>query len=96
MNTLRPRGPGIEQPITTVELFFDLDYAAVLVLLAPLGPHLSALALSATVAALLSALALWELRTREVPGVRLGTHTDATGALGRDLGIRQHQQEGTS
>jgi low temperature requirement protein LtrA len=37
--------------------------AAVLVLLAPLGAQISALALSATVAALLSALALWELRT---------------------------------
>jgi hypothetical protein len=32
------------------------------VLLAPLGSQISALALSATVAALLSGLALWELR----------------------------------
>lgn len=31
--------------------------------LAPIGSQLSALALSATVTALLSALALWELRT---------------------------------
>jgi low temperature requirement protein LtrA len=40
-----------------------LAVAALLVLLAPLGSHISALALSATVAALLSALAVWELRT---------------------------------
>jgi low temperature requirement protein LtrA len=39
-----------------------LTVAAILVLLAPLGAQVSALALSATVAALLSALALWELR----------------------------------
>ena len=39
-----------------------LAVAAILVLLAPLGSQISALALSATVAALLSALALWELR----------------------------------
>ena len=41
-----------------------LAVAAILVLLAPLGSQISALALSATVAALLSALALWELRPR--------------------------------
>jgi low temperature requirement protein LtrA len=40
-----------------------LAAAALLVLLAPLGPQISALALSATVVALLCALALWELRT---------------------------------
>jgi ABC-type nickel/cobalt efflux system permease component RcnA len=40
-----------------------LAVAALLVLLAPLGAQISALALSATVAALLGALALWELRT---------------------------------
>jgi low temperature requirement protein LtrA len=39
-----------------------LAVAAVLVLLAPVGGHVSALMLSAIVAALLSALALWELR----------------------------------
>jgi low temperature requirement protein LtrA len=39
-----------------------LTVAAVLVLLAPVGSQVSALALSATVAGLLSALALWELR----------------------------------
>jgi low temperature requirement protein LtrA len=39
-----------------------LAAAALLVLLAPLGTQISALALSATVAGLLSALALWELR----------------------------------
>jgi low temperature requirement protein LtrA len=40
-----------------------LTVAAILVLLAPLGSHVSALALSAAVAALLGALAVWELRT---------------------------------
>jgi hypothetical protein len=40
-----------------------LAVAAILVLLAPLGSQISALALSVAVAALLSALALWELRT---------------------------------
>jgi low temperature requirement protein LtrA len=39
-----------------------LAVAAVLVLLAPVGVHVSALMLSAIVAALLTALALWELR----------------------------------
>jgi low temperature requirement protein LtrA len=58
-----------------------LAVAAILVLLAPLGSQISALALSATVAALLSALALWELRA---PG---------HGVLLRHL---QQQQEGTS
>jgi len=45
-----------------------LAAAAVLVLLTPLGSRISALALSATVAALLSALVLWELRTSAVHG----------------------------
>ncbi len=40
-----------------------LAVATVLVLLAPIGSQVSALALSATVAALLSALAVWELWT---------------------------------
>jgi low temperature requirement protein LtrA len=40
-----------------------LAVAALLAALAPLGSQISALALSATVAALLGALALWELRT---------------------------------
>jgi low temperature requirement protein LtrA len=40
-----------------------LAVAAILVLLAPIGSQISALALSATVAAVLSALALWETRT---------------------------------
>jgi low temperature requirement protein LtrA len=39
-----------------------LAVAAILVLLTPFGSQISALALSATVAALLTALALWELR----------------------------------
>ena len=41
-----------------------LAVAALLVLLAPLGSAISALALCATVAALLCALALWELSIR--------------------------------
>jgi low temperature requirement protein LtrA len=57
--------------------------AAVLVLLAPVGSHVSALVLSATVAALLSALALWELR---VPG----RHSHV-----RELRHLHPQQEGT-
>jgi low temperature requirement protein LtrA len=43
-----------------------LAVAALVVLLAPVGSQVSALALSATVAALLSALAVWELRTPAV------------------------------
>lgn len=59
-----------------------LAVAALLVALAPVGAQISALALSAIVAALLSALALWELRA------------PAHGAL---LAHLQHQQqEGTS
>jgi low temperature requirement protein LtrA len=60
-----------------------LAVAAILVLLAPLGSQMSALALSATVAALLSALALWELRA-------LARHS----LLG-ELRHLQPQQEGT-
>jgi low temperature requirement protein LtrA len=40
-----------------------LAVAVILLLLAPIGAQISALALSATVATLLSALALWELRS---------------------------------
>jgi low temperature requirement protein LtrA len=46
-----------------------LAVAAVLLALAPLGAHVSALALSAAVCALLCGLALWELRT-PVLGIR--------------------------
>jgi low temperature requirement protein LtrA len=74
-----------------------LAVAAVLVLLAPLGPLVSALALSAIVAALLSAAALWELRApvRSL-AARLGSPADASGVPGGDLGpqLQQHQ-EGT-
>jgi low temperature requirement protein LtrA len=65
-----------------------LAVAAILVLLVPLGSQVSALALTATVAVLLSALALWELWTparRRLAGVLLG-----------DLRHVQQQQEGTS
>jgi hypothetical protein len=69
-----------------------------LVLLAPLGSQISALALSATVAALLSVLALWELRTpaHDGLGTRLGMPTDAPRRLMRDLRHLQQQQEGTT
>ena len=66
-----------------------LAVAAILVLLVPLGSQISALALSATVAALLSALALWELRTLA------HAHGDPTGhADGRDP--RAHGRPSTS
>ena len=71
-----------------------LAVAAILVLLAPLGSQISALALSATVAALLSALALWELRPHAQ-----GSDWGADGRAGRphrDLRHLQQQQEGTS
>jgi hypothetical protein len=68
------------------------------VLLAPLGSQISALALTATVAALLSALALWELRTaaHDALGTQLGALTDAPRVLMGDLRHLQQQQEGTS
>ena len=58
----------------------------------------SAPALSATVAAWPSALALWELRTTAhvALGTPLGAPTDAPRALMGDLRHLQHQQEGTS
>jgi low temperature requirement protein LtrA len=58
-----------------------LAVAALLAALAPVGSQISALALSAIVAALLSALALWELRAP---------------AHGVVLAHLQQQQEGTS
>ena len=75
-----------------------LAVAAILVLVVPLGSQISALALSATVAALLSALALWELRAiaHDALATRLGTSTDATRGLMGDLRHLQQQQEGTS
>jgi low temperature requirement protein LtrA len=69
-----------------------LVLAALLVLLAPLGSRISALALSAVVAALLSLLALRELRL----GTRLGAPTDAPGVRVGDRRHLQPQQEGTS
>ena len=62
---LRPRGSGLPQPTTTVELFFDLVYvkrvalALLLVLLVPVGGAVSVLALSIVVASLLPR---WDLR----------------------------------
>jgi low temperature requirement protein LtrA len=71
--------------------------AGLLVLLAPVGAHISALALSAIVGALLIGLALWESPpaarpARGATGVR---HGRAWRAGGRPS-IRQQQQEGTS
>jgi low temperature requirement protein LtrA len=58
-----------------------LAVAAILVLLIPLGPRISALALSGSVAALLSALALWESRTptRDVWETGLDASAEAGG-----------------
>ena len=66
-----------------------LAVAAILVLLAPIGSQMSALALSATVVALLSAVALWELRTpaRHAPGARLRSRDTAGAGLVGDAGI---------
>jgi low temperature requirement protein LtrA len=75
-----------------------LAVAAVLVLLAPLGAQISALALCTTVAALLTALALWELRmprAHQALGTRLVAPTDATTGLISDLRRVQQQPEGT-
>jgi hypothetical protein len=72
--------------------------AAALVLLIPVGSQLSALALSATAAVLLGALALWELRTpaRHSLGTRRGSSTDARGARSGELQHVQQHQEGSS
>jgi low temperature requirement protein LtrA len=74
-----------------------LAVAGLLVVLAPVGDQVSALALSAMVAALLTALALWELRAPVPPvGAGLITATDAHRVPVADLGRLQQQQEGTS
>ena len=75
-----------------------LAVAAFLVLLAPIGSQISALALSAMVAVLLSALAVWELRTppRHRLGIRLGSPTDACGARLGDPRPVQQPLEGPS
>jgi low temperature requirement protein LtrA len=74
-----------------------LSGAAILVLLAPIGSQISALALSATVAAVLSALALWELGVpaRQALRIRLGAPTGAPDGLIGDLRHLQGQHEGT-
>ena len=66
-----------------------LAVAAILVLLAPIGCQMSALALSATVVALLSAVALWELRTpaRHASGTQLRSRDTAGAGLVGDAGI---------
>jgi low temperature requirement protein LtrA len=75
-----------------------LAVAAILVLLTPIGSRMSALVLSATVTAVLSALALWELRSPATDGARIRLRTPAAtrGALAGELRHLQHQQEGTS
>ena len=72
-----------------------LAAAATLVLLAPIGTQIDALALSAAVAMLLVAIAVWELR--EAPVARLGSSTDALPPLVSDrrLGSQGQQPEGT-
>jgi low temperature requirement protein LtrA len=73
-----------------------LAVAAVFVLLAPVAGHLSALALSALVGALLTGLALWELPLAARPlGMRLGSSTDARDGTRRRSSLRQPQREGT-
>jgi len=71
--------------------------AAALVLLVPIGTQISALALSASVAAMLGTLALWELRptVRHSLGTRLGSSTDARAPHMGDLRHVQQHQEGT-
>jgi low temperature requirement protein LtrA len=68
-----------------------LAVAAVLVLLAPVGWQISALALSAAVAALLSALVLWELRAP----ARHAQGTDRARRRWQTFRHIGHQQEGT-
>jgi low temperature requirement protein LtrA len=60
-----------------------LMVAAILLGLAPFGAQISALALSLIVAGVLTALALWELRTPayDARGMRLAARTDPTGGL---------------
>jgi low temperature requirement protein LtrA len=69
-----------------------LAVAGLLILLAPLGAQISALALSAAVAALLCALALWELRAPAHDALA-GAPALAPPALARDLRHLQQQQE---
>jgi low temperature requirement protein LtrA len=73
-----------------------LAVAGLLVLLAPAGPHVSALALSAMVALLLGALALWEHTPARSLRAQLGSPTDVLRAPVGDLQRLQQQQEGTS
>jgi low temperature requirement protein LtrA len=65
--------------------------AGLLVLLTPVGAHVSALALSAMVGALLVGVALWELPTRDSTGVLNGRAWRTR----RRSSLRQSQREGT-
>jgi low temperature requirement protein LtrA len=71
-----------------------LGVALLLVLLAPVGVHVSALALGAMVDALLIGLAWWELAPRL--GARLGCATDAPVTSREQSSKRQLQQEGSA
>jgi low temperature requirement protein LtrA len=70
--------------------------AGLLVLLAPAGAHVSALALSAMVGALLIGLAWWESPAAARPfNVRVGSVTLAGGGRGEGSSNRQPEQEGS-
>ena len=73
-----------------------LSVVAVLVLVAPLGSRVSALALSAAVAGLIGALAIWELRrpAHGAPGRRLTATADVVRTL-VDRRQLEPQQEAT-
>lgn len=75
-----------------------LVVAGLLVLLLPAGAHVSALALSATVAALLTALALWELRTADAaqPGDATGDRDGRHRGPLRGSSLQRQTQEETT
>jgi hypothetical protein len=66
-----------------------LAVTAVLVLLAPVGSHMSALALSTTVVPLLSAVALWELHALvpHAPASAPRSRTNSRGRPARNVGV---------
>jgi hypothetical protein len=100
---LRPRGDGVEQPITTVELFFDLVYVFAVTQLSHLilgDPTVAGIGRAAFLLLIVWwawIYTTWELRTPAHPalGTRLGAPTDATGGLMGDLWHVEQQPEGT-
>jgi hypothetical protein len=86
---LRPRGDGVEQPITTIELFFDLVYVFAVTQLSHMIPG------DLTVAEVGRA-AFLRTPARLGLGTRLGFPTDAPGVLLGDPRHLQQQREGTS